>query len=69
MNLLNLNVLFIAIIVGLASGIGISFVTEAIANENKEPISIQINFIVVGVLAGVTAAYGIIVAIMLMGSI
>ena len=69
MNLFNLNILFIAIIVGLASGLGISFVTEAIANDNKEPISIQTNFIVVGVLATLTAAYGIIVAVMLMGSI
>ena len=69
MNLFSLNVLFIAIIVGIASGLGISFVTEAMANDNKEPISIQTNFIVVGALAGVTAAYGIIVAVMLMGSI
>lgn len=69
MNLFNLNVLFIAIIIGLGSGLGISFVTEAMANDNKEPISIQTNFIVVGALAGLTAAYGIIVAVMLMGGI
>ena len=69
MNFISLSMLVVAIIIGLVAGLGVSFTTEAIANEGKEPISIQTNFIVVGALATITAAYGIIVAIMLKGSI